>query len=306
MDLLYSHHPQLNHAVQQALENFEKIGLLAISGASGAGKSFLARQMHGWSSRGPGPFLAQDAAALVEGRFESQLFGHVKGAFSGATRDFAGLVGGVGEGTLCLEGLEELSPPNQAKMLRFLQTRSYRPVGGLAEKSFLGGLILTSREPLNDLRREGRLRSDFYFRISSAELFLPSLGERPRDFMMLATRLAESVYSELDLEKPAPSDDELAVLQRSRISGNLHGLRNLIQGALIRGVPFAEMRSMEAPSRLEALPDRGSLKEDLKQLEALLLRRALRLHPHSRHDLARHLGISKRTLMYKLKEHGLR
>lgn len=305
MDLFYSHHYHLNLAVEHALETFEKTGLLVITGASGSGKSFLARRLHEWSTRREAPFFAQDAAALAENRFESQLFGHLKGAFSDASRDFPGLLGAVGEGTLCLEGLEELTPANQAKMLRFLQTRDYRPVGGLAEKSFRGALILTARQPLTILEGKDLLRHDFFFRISAGELSLPPMSERPQDFAMLAEHLAASIRAELNMDVAAPAAGWLSALSLKKIVGNLHGLRNLIQQAMIRGVSLGELPMTEPPARLRELPDTGSLKGDSKVLEALLLKRGLRLHPHSRKDLARHLGISPRSLMYKLKEHEL-
>jgi len=301
----WSRHPHLQQAIETARAAYARSRLLVIVGPSGAGKSWLARRIHERSPNAEAPFLAQDAASLPEPRFESQLFGHAKGAFTGASQAFDGLLGTAGAGALCLEGLEDLAPACQAKMLRFLQARTYRPVGAGVERTFSGGLIFTAREPLRDLLDQGRLREDFYFRIASFELRLPPLVERPLDAERLCRAAAGALREELGQAGAMISEAALAELARRDLPGNLHGVRNLLQQAMLRGVSPLDI---EPPPRSEpegALPDSGTLRGDLHELERRLLLRGLRMFPHSRKDLAAHLGVSLRSLMYKLKDHDL-
>ncbi len=305
MSVAWSRHPHLEEAVEQARVAFERARLLTISGPSGAGKSWLARRLHELGPDGAAPYLAQDAAGLPDHRFESQLFGHVKGAFTGAARPFAGFLGVVGEGALCIEGLEDLSGEAQAKMLRFLQARVYRQVGSGVESQFAGRLIFTCREPLRALLDRGLLREDFYFRVSGFELRLPPLAERPRDAEALCRALYSALRREMGSATPACSDEDLAGLARRGLPGNLHGVRNALQQAMLRGVSPLAIEPPPRPEPEGQLPETGSLRGDLHALERRLLVRGLRQHPHSRKELAARLGVSLRSLMYKLKDHGL-
>jgi len=297
----FSHHEALNEAVKQACRHFAQSGLLVLSGPSGAGKTHLAGLIHGWT--GQGECVFQDAAGLAQARFESQLFGHVKGAFSGASHSFPGLLGMVAKGTLCLEGVNDLASANQAKMLRFLQERRYRPVGGTLETDFPGRMILTATGSLQDLRRENRLREDFYHRIAATELVLPPFRERPLDFPAICRTMTSAMMADLPPDMRPPSEEALAALDPAALVGNGHGLYNLLQRAIISGEPLRQ----EPPAAAEAyrLPATGSLKEDLLQLEKRLLQRGLQRHPQARRELAGELGISLRALMYKLRQHDL-
>ncbi len=302
MSFFFSRQTQLEESVRHAVASFEGSGILVITGASGVGKSFLAAKIHR-AVAADSPFVVQDAAGLAEARFESQLFGHVKGAFSGASRRFGGLLGAVGKGTFCIEGLEDLSLGNQARMLRFLQEGSYRGVGSTTEQLFGGRLMFTGRRGLDRLRDEGLLREDFYFRIAGFELCLPPLTGRPLDFEDIFNALVTDIRKDVSVPLRIPSRKEMEALKEFPHEGHCHGLRNLLQRAMIEGVPPVPL---PVPDKEEFgdLPDTGSLKSDLRLVERRLLARGLRLFPHSRETLAGYLGISRRSLLYKLKEHG--
>ncbi|CAM2069941.1 Sigma-54-dependent Fis family transcriptional regulator [Sulfidibacter corallicola] len=303
----FSAHPALQSKLEFAAQMLRDARLLVLTGPSGCGKTYLARQLHESGSRARSPIVFHDAAALSMGLFESQLFGHVKGAFSGATKDFIGLAGVAGDGTLVLEGLEDWSQELQAKLLRFLQMRTYRPVGATFERAFRGVLILTSRLSLNQLHDQGAIREDFFFRLLGAEVPLPDIHGRPEDFETVFTAMKRDLATEVPHPARDLDDHDLQAARELTLEGNYHGLRNVMMRAMITGLPIAELPSLEAAPHEDVgdLPNTGSLKEDLHVLEGRLLRRGLEVYPHNRKELAAHLGISLRSLMYKLKEHGL-
>jgi len=156
------------------------------------------------------------------------------------------------------------------------------------------------------LRKKGLLREDFFFRISATELVLPLLIDRGEDRAAIQTAMVTDIREEIPMGLRVPSEVELRELETFVPEGNLHGLRNLLQQAMIRGLPPAELARLEMPEPVPVgLPDSGSLKNDLSQLERDLIQRALDRHSGSRQELADKLGISRRALMYKLKEHQL-
>ena len=300
----YSAHAYLNELVKQAEDSLARSRLLVVSGPTGSGKTWLVGWLHRRVCSGKTPLLYQEAAGLEANRFESQLFGHVKGAFTGATQSFRGLFGETSRGTLCIEGLQGLGDEGQAKLLRVLQTRDYRPVGSTLEHQFHGLLVFTSHEPMSELLKKGLLREDFYYRLASLEIQLPAIAQRLGDLAPICRQMAADIVSQTGLPLREPTEADWAWLKKNLPQGNFHGLRNLIQQAMIRGIPMADLPKEPEPLQT-GLPSQGSLKKDLLFLEKQLLKRALRLYPHSRGELAKHLGVSLRSLMYKLKQHQL-
>lgn len=299
----FSHNAPFQKECQLALDLLKRSRMLVLTGPSGCGKSTLVRALHRELHGKDAALVCQHCASLDSTRFESDLFGHAEGAFTGAIKAFGGLLGMAEGGTLCLEGLGSLPQEQQARLLRFLAERRYRRVGGTLERDFTGYAIFTSQRPLAHLHEDGLLRGDFYFRLAGFEVILPTLAERPEDL----PALIDGILVELLLEIPSlrlPSAEERNWLARHLPPGEGHGLRKCLLRAGLQGIPLHEL-PVTAPLRPFEMPDLGSLKADLQVCERHLLQRALLRSDASRTRLASTLGISRRALLYKLKEHGL-
>lgn len=302
---IYSQHQALQTGITHALESFKRTQLCVISGGTGTGKTWLAEVFHRQSSLGDGPLVPVTAASLTGSRFESQLFGHEKGAFTGATQTFQGLVGAASNGTLLLEGFEDLPLTTQANLLRFLQERVYRRVGGIGECRFEGQLILTARLNLRELLEEDTIREDIYFRLANNEIHLPSLLDRPSDWQKMVCDITQELSQNLPGFDIPPLETLMSVMA-DRKCMNLHDLRNRLQQMIILGIDgLADQAVQNFEERVHDLPDSGSLKEDLAILEKRLIARELARFKGSRSELAERLQISRRSLMYKLKDYGL-
>lgn len=309
--MTYSSYSSLQNDVALLQRQFEQFGLAVICGPTGCGKTHLAHYLYQHSRWTDGLFVAQPAASLVATRFESDLFGHVKGAFSGATSHHKGLLGAAQHGVLCVENIEDLSLENQARFLRFLETRRYRALGDTREQAFEGGLLFTSRFDIASLLERGALREDFYFRLQQAVLQMPPAHWREDDFAdvfhQINARLAAQFHASED-DPPFDLDEARKQLQGQALAGGFHSLVNLLSQAWLRQVSPQSLFQDEVAAIEDhgGLPDTGSLTGDLEQVEKALLRRALQRYDCTRTELAAKLGLSRRALMYKLAQHGLR
>lgn len=262
---------------------------LLIEGPSGAGKDVLARHVHRLSARADGPFVAINCAALPETMAEALLFGHERGAFTGAAGAAEGLFRAADGGTLFLDELGELSPATQARLLRALQERAVLPLGASRPVPFDARIIAaTNRSLLADVA-SGRFRADLYWRLAVFPLTVPALAARPADILPLAAVL-------LGDDVPAPTEAALAKLLAHDWPGNVRELGNVLQRAAIlargRVIDAADIRIQgdPPPLRLAAVREAG---------EAEAIRTALAGHGGQRRA-AEALGISERTLRYKL------
>lgn len=303
--MFYSRHTWLEQHLLEVRDQWRQTGIMVITGPSGSGKTHLAEAMHA-AIAPKHPLMFQSLSGFSEALFESRLFGHVKGAFSGASADFAGLLGATGEGVLCLEAADQLPEVLQSRLLRFLQTKRYRPVGATSERVWRGRLIFTTQTPPDVLRSEGRWREDFYFRLQTTTATLPAASERQDDFEAVCAAMLERIGGLIDLNQPLPTPAQCAPLKSQSIPGNYHGLFNTLQRAAIQGkTPALPPQNANSEKPSQGLPNTGSLKGDMQQVERQLLIRALSRHQGSRQELAEKLGISRRALMYKLKEFDL-
>ena len=274
-----------------------------ITGESGTGKELAAQALHRLSRRAQGPFVAVNVGAIQPSLLESELFGHRKGAFTGADRDRPGLVQQASGGTLFLDEITEMDLELQARLLRFLEERQVRPVGGDTSSAVdLRIVAASNKEPLRAVA-EGRLREDLYYRLAVVVVTLPPLRQRLADVPLLVQHFLAEVAAERGGVAPVISPEVMAALRRRSWPGNLRQLRNEVQRlcALAGEGPISvAMLSPEVAASGEAPP--AGL--DLAALERWAIERALRAAGGNKAQAARLLGIGRRTLYSKLGEVG--
>jgi transcriptional regulator with PAS, ATPase and Fis domain len=283
-------------------------------GETGTGKEVMARAVHDLSTRADRPFVVVDCAGLTESLFESELFGHEKGAFTGAAFRKSGLVEAAEGGTLFIDEVGDIPLALQVKLLRLLETGLFRRVGGTEMQRADFRLVAATHRDLAGLVAEGRFRSDLYYRISAFPVPVPPLRERRSD----VAALARSILSRLDHgyhQDITPA--ALEALLAYDYPGNVRELRNILERAsLLTEAGWIDVRHLPAhvscPERdgtteatRERLPSAGgSPIGSLAQAEREALRHAIREHQGNRRELAEKLGVSERTLYRKLKEVG--
>ena len=276
-----------------------------ITGENGTGKDMLAREIHAQSLRSDKPMIAVDAGAIPETLFESELFGHVKGAFTDARADHAGRFEQADGGTLFLDEVGNIPLHLQAKLLRAIQSRSVVRVGGTTEKPVNIRLICATNMDLGQLVREGRFREDLYYRINTVHLELPPLRERRDDIVPLAERFLEHYAAKY--HRTVESFDELAreALASCRWNGNIRELQNLVEKSVIlaegRVLTRSDMQFDQAGHQSAAVQMRRAGEED----EERLVREAMERSNFNISVAARILGISRPTLYAKLKKYNL-
>ena len=277
-----------------------------VQGESGTGKEFIVRLIHDQSERAGQPFVSVNCAALTETLLESELFGHVRGAFTGAVRDKAGLFEVAGGGTLFLDEIGEVAPTVQAKLLRALQEREIRRVGAERNIKVQARVIAATNRDLKAAVREGTFREDLYFRLGAFVITVPPLRERRDDIPALAHEFVRRAAARVKKDVKAISPAAMTALMTYRWPGNVRELEHAIERAVIvaagtsikaRELPL----EVSQPSRSDELDD--SL--DLRAHERALIQRALVRYNGSRKQAAEALNISTVTLWRKAKEYGL-
>ena len=296
-----------------------------ITGASGTGKERLARFVHAHSPRAEGPFVAINCAAIPEQMLEAELFGHEKGAFTGAHRAHAGRFEQAQGGTLLLDEITEMDLALQAKILRVLQEREVQRIGSRETLALDVRVLATSNRDLRVAVAEGRFREDLYYRLNVFPLQLPALAERRGDVLPLARRLLAR-HAKPNAPVPMISDAAAAQLLAHDWPGNVRELENLVQRALVlcvgdvlepedlmlgdglAGLPDGVPDGVPAPLAADAAPlrrareltDGAGLDAELRQRESDAIRQALERSGGSRKDAAQALGLPARTLRYKI------
>lgn len=286
-------------------------------GESGTGKELLARGIHYASPRAANAFVMENCAALPDTLLESELFGHKRGAFTGAHQDHIGLFQRANGGTLLLDEIGDTSPAFQVKLLRVLQEGELRPVGASSTVRVDVRVIAATHRDLEEDVRTGRFRSDLYYRLAGVSLALPPLRERSADVLPIAKKLLDDARLELDLPGLNFASDAMANLIGYSWPGNIRELRNeiyraaaLSDGAQINARSFS-WRVLQGQARLAlaaSLPtssSTGTLQEQLDAIEATLLKESLLRHRWNKTHAARELGLSRVGLRQKLRRFGL-
>lgn len=289
-----------------------------VLGESGTGKELMARAIHYASPRAAGPFVVENCAAIPDTLLESELFGHKRGAFTGAVDDHVGLFQRAHGGTVFLDEIGETSPAFQVRLLRVLQEGELRPVGSTRAIPVDVRVIAATHRPLAEDVRAARFREDLYYRIAGVTLAMPALRERPGDIVPIAQALLADVATDLGLPVPALDADTRAVLVGYPWPGNIRELRNEIAralalgdagpvlqaGAFSRHVLGGRVNAATSPAAA-ALPQTGTLAERLDAIEAMVLREVMLRHRWNKTRAAQELGLSRVGLRAKLQRFGL-
>jgi two-component system response regulator AtoC len=286
-----------------------------LTGESGTGKEVLARAIHAQSPRRDEAFVAVNCAAIPETLLESELFGHAKGAFTGADRARRGLFVEADGGTLFLDEIGELPSPLQAKLLRVLQEEEVRPVGESKSRRVDVRVIAATARDLESDVASGRFREDLFYRLNVVRVKVPPLRERREDIPLLLDHFLAHFRDLLGRPVRSLADDALEKLLAYRWPGNVRELENVMERALIlaegeriglRELPANVVTPEPTESRAEPAPSDFSLRQARRAAETELIQRALRATGGNRTHAARLLQISHRALLYKLKEYGIR
>lgn len=297
-------------AMQEVLELAGQVAPLdttvLVFGESGTGKEFVVKMIHEQSRRAAGPFVSVNCAALTETLLESELFGHVRGAFTGAMRDKPGLFEVASNGTLFLDELGEVAPSVQAKLLRALQEREIRRVGGERTIKVNTRVVAATNRDLRAAVTAGTFREDLYFRLSAFVITIPPLRDRREDIPLLAHQFVQRAAARMEKDVRTVSAEAMTLLVNYAWPGNVRELEHAIERSVIlaRGTTVTVR---ELPP--EVVQGRAGIRTietlDLKKNEQRLIRQALDKFKGNRKRAAHALNISPVTLWRKMKDYGL-
>ena len=272
-----------------------------ITGENGTGKDVLAKEIHAHSLRSEKPMVAVDAGAITETLFESELFGHVKGAFTDAHADHTGKFEQADGGTLFLDEIGNIPLHLQAKLLRAIQNRSIVRVGGTEARPINIRLICATNMDLEALVRQGRFREDLYYRINTVHISLPPLRERREDIVPLAERFVAGFAEKYRRSVAGLDDSAKQILEAARWSGNIRELQNCIEKAVI----LSEGKALTAKDIQADSPIEAHSPGQAGQSEEALVRDAILRSNGNISAAAKALGVSRPTLYAKMKKFGL-
>jgi DNA-binding NtrC family response regulator len=307
--------------MRQVFETIQKVAetdlSVLIRGDSGTGKEGVAQAIHQRSSRRRRPFVAVNCAAISPQLVESELFGHEKGAFTGADARRVGKFEAAQEGTIFLDEIGDMAPETQAKVLRVLEERAFERVGGDRPVEVDVRVVAATHRDLEAEVRAGRFREDLYYRLKVVEIAIPPLRERLEDLPALVERFLTQVAERLGREKKRISEAALARLARDPWRGNVRELRNVIEQAAVLSsgstieaddLRLGEARNAEPHDAqpTPGVPFRDAKREAVDRFERLYILRALREHGGNVSRTAEAIGMVRQSLQQKIRELGLR
>ncbi|MDA1263460.1 MAG: sigma-54 dependent transcriptional regulator [Planctomycetota bacterium] len=304
-------------SIRRVIEHVDRVAATPrstalVSGESGVGKELVARAIHERSARAEGPFVAVNCAAISEGLLEAELFGYEPGAFTGGDpKGRGGLIAAADGGTLLLDEVGEMDPALQAKLLRVLQERTLRKVGGTLDLPMDVRIVAATNRDLATMVDEGGFREDLYYRLNVLSIHVPALRERAEDVAPIATHFLARFAEELGRDFTGFSEAAMDTLQRHPWPGNIRELKNAVERAAIMAeeglirpehLVLPRREAPAAPRVGSSLPLEGW---SLKGMEEHLIRRALVEFAGNRSQVARELGINRTTLYNKLRSYGI-
>ncbi|MBI2876697.1 MAG: sigma 54-interacting transcriptional regulator [Candidatus Tectomicrobia bacterium] len=303
-----------NHRMQEVYELIEAVAdseaTVLIQGETGTGKELVARAIHYHSPRVEGPFIKVDCSALSENLLESELFGHVKGAFTGAIKDKAGRFELAHGGSIFLDEIGEISPTLQLKLLRVLQDREIERVGEARVRRVDVRVIAATNQDLREMMLQGRFREDLYYRLNVVPLFLPPLRERKEDIPLLVEHFIERFNREARKQIYGISQDALGRLLDYDWHGNIRELQNAIEHAFVKCRGRTLLPEHLPATLLQTQTEagcrhcQGQAQAHLPTPEHQAIQEALKAAGGNRSVAARQLGMHRTTLWRKLKELG--
>jgi transcriptional regulator with GAF, ATPase, and Fis domain len=301
--------------MQELFASIEKVAraetTVLLGGESGTGKELVARALHYHGPRAARPFVAVNCGALVGSLLESELFGHVRGAFTGADRPKKGLFVAAHGGTLFLDEIGELVPELQPKLLRVLQDGEVKPIGGVETTRVDVRVIAATNRDLAALVGSGRFREDLYYRLNVIALHIPPLRDRREDIPLLVEHFVARVAEKARRPRPALADEAVAWLEVQRWPGNVRELKNAIERAVVLGgdvLGVGDFATAPSAPTVQAAPDQGDYtfsRTSLEELERLHIQRILALCEGQKARAAAILGINRTTLWKKLRQYGV-
>ncbi len=293
---------RIRKLLQQAEQVASSDATVLITGETGSGKEMVARAVHHYSNRRSRSWVDINCTALPENLLESELFGHERGAFSGADSAKQGLFELANHGTLFLDEIGDIDPRLQVKLLRILDGAPYYRLGGVRKVHVDVRLVTATNQNLKEAAEQGRFRFDLYHRLSQVRLTVPPLRERPEDIAPLTMHF-------LDKQKPGMriSREALEILESYRWPGNVRELRNVVMGAAVFA-PKMEILAEDLPEELRQANFTSSLASlsVLGAAERATISKVLEETRGSQMDAAEKLGISRRTLQRRIKSYGLK
>ncbi len=290
---------------------------VVLTGESGTGKELCARALHYNSLRQDKPFVAENCGALPDELLESELFGHKRGAFTGATDDHIGLFEMASGGTIFLDEIGETSPAFQVKLLRVLQEGEIRPLGSNTRRPVDVRVICATNRDLEDDIKNGNFRQDLFYRLATFEIAIPPLRERLHDIAPLALKILNEAMQQLGKKVKGISDEALKCFEAYQWPGNVREMQNEIKRMLVLGQQDYLGSELISPHILHATPEEsaaemehligteGSLKQRMETLEARIIKEALIRLRWNKTQVAQELGLSRVGLRNKMERYGL-
>jgi two-component system response regulator AtoC len=304
--------------VQKVIELVRKVApyptTVLVTGESGTGKEVLARAIHALSRRSQGPFVAVNCGAIPESLLESELFGHERGAFTGAIRAHQGLFEQAHHGTLLLDEIGEMPLALQTRLLRVLEAGTVRRVGGQKDRKIDVRVVAATARDLVTMAEERRFRDDLLYRLRVVHIEVPALRERTEDIPLLVATLLGRAAERLGRAVPTIEDEAMRRLLGHRWPGNVRELENAIERAMLMGdgvsISYRDLPESIGPTEADAsfplfAGDDLSIKRHTASLERMLIQRALERTDGNRSQAARLLDISYKALVYKIRGYGL-
>jgi DNA-binding NtrC family response regulator len=306
-DSFVGEHPEFLRTLRLIERVAPSDSTVLIVGETGSGKERVAKLIHARSPRRQKPFVVVDCASLQESLLQSELFGHERGSFTGADRAKPGLFQVANAGTIFLDEIGEISPATQTKLLRVLDTSTFRHVGGTAEVHVDVRVVAATNRDLQSMVRQGQFREDLYYRMSTISIQLPPLRQRGSDIELLARHFAATMNERFASSKTI-STSALQVLRRHSWPGNVRELLHAVEGAMVV-CEGTEILPEHLPPSVRASASVATADGDclpsLDELERSHIRRVLQASGGHRGNAARILGISERNLYRKLHELGM-